>query len=64
MHEEAREQPSGDAELTREIVTITQHGRPTAALMGVDDCESLQETVLWLLQPGVYESVDSDGLPI
>lgn len=57
---EAKDQLSGlveDAELTHEIVTITKHGRPAAVLMGVDDYESLQETLFWLSQPGVYESI-------
>jgi prevent-host-death family protein len=57
---EVKDQLSGlveDAELTHEIVTITKHGRPAAVLMGVDDYESLQETLFWLSQPGVYESI-------
>lgn len=57
---EVKDQLSGlveDAELTHEIVTITKHGRPAAVLMAVDDYESLQETVFWLSQPGVYESI-------
>jgi prevent-host-death family protein len=57
---EVKDQLSGlveDAELTHEIVTITKHGRPAAVLMAVDDYESLQETLFWLSQPGVYESI-------
>lgn len=43
--------------LTREHVTITRNGSPAAVLIGVDEWESLQETLFWLSQPGVHEDV-------
>lgn len=57
---EAKDKLSGlidEAETTHEIITITRHGRPAAVLMAADDLESLQETLYWLSQPGVDESV-------
>lgn len=45
------------AEKTHDIVTITRHGRPAAVLMSVDDLESLHETLFWLSQPGIHESI-------
>jgi prevent-host-death family protein len=47
------------AESTHDIITITKHGRPAAVLMAADDLESLQETVLWLSQPGIHSDVDA-----
>jgi len=46
-----------DAESTHDILTITKHGRPAAVLMSADDLESLQETVFWLSQPGIRDSI-------
>lgn len=46
-----------DAEVTHDIITITKHGRPAAVLMSADDLESLQETVFWLSQPGIRDTV-------
>ncbi|MCE3551999.1 type II toxin-antitoxin system Phd/YefM family antitoxin [Pseudonocardia sp. RS11V-5] len=46
-----------EAETTHEIVTITRHGRPAAVLMAADDLESLHETLYWLSQPGVRDSI-------
>ncbi|MBL7490492.1 type II toxin-antitoxin system Phd/YefM family antitoxin [Frankia sp. AgB1.9] len=43
--------------LTREQVTITRNGSPAAMLVGVDEWESIQETLYWLSQPGIRESV-------
>lgn len=57
---EAKDKLSGlvdEAQTTHEIITITRHGRPAAVLMAADDLESLQETLYWLSQPGVAESV-------
>lgn len=57
---EAKDKLSGlvdEAELTHEMITITKHGRPAAVLMAADDLESLQETLLWLSQPGIANSV-------
>jgi antitoxin YefM len=46
-----------DAESTHDIITITKHGRPAAVLMSADDLESLQETVFWLSQPGIRDTI-------
>lgn len=57
---EAKDKLSGlvdEAASTHEIITITKHGRPAAVLMAVDDLESLHETLYWLSQPGIRESV-------
>lgn len=35
---------------THDIITITRHGQPAAALISIDDLESLRETVYWLSQ--------------
>lgn len=59
---EAKDKLSGlvdEAESTHEMITITRHGRPAAVLMAADDLESLQETLLWLSQPGIADSVAS-----
>ena len=50
------------AAITHEQVTITKNGSPAAVLIGVDEWESLQETLFWLSQPGVREAlVDADA---
>lgn len=57
---EAKDKLSGlvdEVETTHEILTITRHGRPAAVLMSADDLESLHETLYWLSQPGIRESV-------
>jgi prevent-host-death family protein len=38
-------------------VTITKNGTPAAVLIGIDEWESLQETLFWLSQPGIRESI-------
>lgn len=43
--------------LTREQVTITKNGSPAAVLIGVDEWESLQETLFWLSQPGLVVDI-------
>jgi antitoxin YefM len=45
------------AERTQEQVTITKNGSPAAVLVGIDEWESLQETLFWLSQPGILESI-------
>jgi antitoxin YefM len=45
------------AEHTQETVTITRNGTPAAVLVGVDEWESLHETLFWLSQEGIAESV-------
>lgn len=38
-------------------IVITKHGHPAAVIIAADDLESLQETVYWLSQPGIRESL-------
>jgi antitoxin YefM len=45
------------AAITHEQVTITKNGSPAAVLIGVDEWESIQETLFWLSQPGIRESI-------
>lgn len=45
------------ASITHEQVTITKNGSPAAVLIGVDEWESIQETLYWLSQPGIQESL-------
>lgn len=45
------------ASITHGQVTITKNGSPVAVLIGADEWESLQETLFWLSQPGIHESV-------
>lgn len=42
---------------THEQITITKNGSPAAVLVGIDEWESLQETLFWLSQPGILESI-------
>lgn len=42
---------------TRDQVTITKNGSPAAVLIGADEWESIQETLFWLSQPGIRETV-------
>ena len=42
---------------THEQVTITKNGSPAAVLIGVYEWESIQETLFWLSQPGIRESI-------
>jgi antitoxin YefM len=43
--------------LTHDRVTITKNGSPAAVLIGVEEWESLQETLFWLSQPGIRDSI-------
>jgi antitoxin YefM len=43
---------------THEHVTITKNGTPAAVLVGVEDWESLQDTLFWLSQPGIRQDLD------
>jgi len=45
------------AAATHDQVTITKIGSPAAVLIGVDEWESIQETLFWLSQPGIRDSV-------
>jgi antitoxin YefM len=42
---------------TRDQITITKNGSPAAVLVGVEEWESIQETLHWLAQPDIAESV-------
>ncbi len=42
---------------THDQVTITKNGSPAAVLIGVEEWESLQETLFWLSQPGVHDAI-------
>ncbi|QNO37191.1 type II toxin-antitoxin system Phd/YefM family antitoxin [Protaetiibacter sp. SSC-01] len=43
--------------MTHDQVTITKNGSPAAVLIGIDEWESLQETLFWLSRPGVLDDV-------
>lgn len=43
--------------VTHEQVTITKNGAPAAVLIGADEWESIQETLFWLSQPGIRDSI-------
>lgn len=45
------------ASITHGQVTITKNGSPVAVLVGADEWESLQETLFWLSQPGIRDSL-------
>ena len=42
---------------THDQVIITKNGSPAAVLIGVEEWESLQETLFWLSQPGVRDTI-------
>lgn len=43
--------------VTHEQVTITKNGSPAAVLIGSDEWESIQETLFWLSQPGIRDTI-------
>src|SRR5664279_204772 len=45
------------AELEHEQFTITRNGRPAVVMVSADEWESLQETLFWLSQPGIHQSL-------
>lgn len=45
------------ASITHEQVTITKNGSPAAVLIGAEEWDSIQETLFWLSQPGIHESI-------
>ena len=48
--------------VTHEQVTITKNGSPAAVLVGSDEWESLQETLFWLSQSGIRDTIaDADA---
>lgn len=38
-------------------VIITKNGMPAAVLIGTDEWEALQETLFWLSQPGIRDTI-------
>ncbi len=44
-------------EFTHEQFTITKNGAPAAVLIGADEWESIQETLFWLSQPGIRDTI-------
>ncbi|ORJ55770.1 type II toxin-antitoxin system Phd/YefM family antitoxin [Mycobacterium simiae] len=49
---------------TRDQITITKNGAPAAVLIGIDEWESTQETLHWLSQPGLVDSVQQSEADI
>ena len=45
------------AEREHERFSVTRNGRPAVVLVSADEWESLQETLFWLSQPGIHESL-------
>ena len=45
------------AEHEHEQFTITRNGRPAVVMVSADEWESLQETLFWLSQPEIHESL-------
>ena len=45
------------ASQTHEQVTITKNGSPAAILIGMDEWESLQETLFWLSQDDSRDTI-------
>lgn len=45
------------AQTEHEQYTITRNGRPAAVLVAADEWEALQETLFWLAQPNLRESL-------
>jgi len=43
--------------ITHDQVTITKNGSPAAVLIGADEWESIQETLFWLSQPSIRETI-------
>jgi len=42
---------------THDQVTITKNGAPAAVLIGAGEWESIQETLFWLSQPGIRNTI-------
>ena len=43
--------------LTGDQLTITKNGSPSVVMIGADEWESIQETLFWLSQPGIRDSI-------
>jgi prevent-host-death family protein len=52
------------ASITHEQVTITKNGSPAAVLVGADEWESIQETLFWLSQPGIRDTIAESNADI
>jgi len=52
------------AALTHEHIIITKNGSPAAVLIGAAQWEELQETLFWLSQPGIRESLNESRADI
>lgn len=44
---------------THDRIVITKHGKPAAVLISADDLEELNETIHWLSQPGIRQTIDA-----
>lgn len=42
---------------THDRITITKHGKPAAVLISADDLDEMNETIHWLSQPGIRETI-------
>ncbi|HEX2704462.1 MAG TPA: type II toxin-antitoxin system Phd/YefM family antitoxin [Candidatus Lustribacter sp.] len=47
-----------EAAATHEHFTITRNGTPAAMLIGMQEWESIQETLFWLSQEGVRQDIE------
>ncbi|MDQ4503537.1 type II toxin-antitoxin system Phd/YefM family antitoxin [Sinomonas sp. ASV322] len=45
------------AEREHERYTVTRNGRPAVVLVSAEDWEAMEETVFWLSQPGIRETI-------
>ena len=43
--------------ITHDQVMITKNGSPAAVLIGADEWESIQETLFWLSQRGIRQTI-------
>jgi prevent-host-death family protein len=50
-----------EVERTHQRVTITRNGRPVAAILSIEDLESIQETLAVLRDPGALQEIE-EGL--
>ncbi|MCA0435531.1 MAG: type II toxin-antitoxin system Phd/YefM family antitoxin [Actinobacteria bacterium] len=46
------------AEREHEQYTITRNGRPAVVMISADEWESIQETLFWLSQPGIFDAIE------
>ncbi len=49
---------------THDRVTITKNGSPAAVLVGVEEWDSLQETLFWLSLPGIRDVISESDADI